>query len=361
MLEVLENIILTTISIFTDTASWLVISFIFAGLLRNILTPEKFQRSLGNTKISSLVKATISGLFLPICSCGVIPLGFSMYYSGGYLGPTLAFMTATPIINPVALLLTFGMLGPKIGIIYLITGLIAPIIVGIVSNKFAGKELCLDPSMEENPIIKLEEDEKNLLQKLVSGMQWAFTDLGYPVSKYVVPGMILAGIILALVPQSFIQGYLGNPGMVSLAGIAVLSGVMYVCAVGHIPFIAAIIAAGASPGTAITFLMTGAATNIPELISMYKLIGKRAVLLYFSLVTGISLLAGYIANLILLPGFVPFVNLEKTQGVLSLANSLILATPDMLKNICGIIVFIMFLLSIWPNLKALIPAKGAEV
>ncbi|MDO7204721.1 permease [Paraclostridium bifermentans] len=50
---------------------------------------------------------------------------------------------------------------------------------------------------------------------------------------------------------------------------------MYVCAVGHIPFIAALVASGASPGIAITFLIAGAATNLPELISMYKVIGRE--------------------------------------------------------------------------------------
>lgn len=46
-----------------------------------------------------------------------------MYYSGAYLGPTLAFMTSTPMINPIALLLAYGLLGKEIATIYLITGL----------------------------------------------------------------------------------------------------------------------------------------------------------------------------------------------------------------------------------------------
>ncbi|PBI09260.1 hypothetical protein [Clostridioides difficile] len=31
-----------------------------------------------------------------------------MYYSGAYLGPVLAFMTSTPIINPIAVVLCLG-------------------------------------------------------------------------------------------------------------------------------------------------------------------------------------------------------------------------------------------------------------
>lgn len=360
MSEMINRILLTTLYIFNDTSVWLVGSFIFAGVLYNILTPEKLQKSLGNSKISTIVKATISGSLLPICSCGVIPLGVSMYYSGAYLGPTLAFMTSTPIINPIAMLLTFGLLGPKIGIIYAITGVVAPLVVGLIGNKFAGSEIQLPNIQEGNEIIRLEEDgvEAGVLNKLKLGMMWAFTDLGYAVSKYVVPGILLAGIILAIVPQEFIQNYLGEPGVVSLVGIAVLSGVMYVCAVGHIPFIAALIAGGASPGTAITFLMTGAATNIPELISIFKLIGKRAAVIYGVVVTVISFIAGYIANLILLPGFVPFVNLEKTKGAVTLANSMILDLPEPIKYMCSSIIFILFLLSIWPSVKVYFANEG---
>ncbi|MFR6349905.1 MAG: permease [Enterocloster aldenensis] len=47
-------------------------------------------------------------MLIPICSCGTIPLGISLYYSGAYLGPTLAFMTSSPMINPIAVILCWG-------------------------------------------------------------------------------------------------------------------------------------------------------------------------------------------------------------------------------------------------------------
>ena len=83
---------------------------------------------------------------------------------------------------------------------------------------------------------------------------------------------LIAGLIFNVVPQSFIQDYLGQPGFVSLLGITVIAALMYVCAVGHIPFIAALVASGAAPGVAITFLMAGAGTNIPELLTISRMI-----------------------------------------------------------------------------------------
>lgn len=334
--EAFDRIFAASLQILNDASVWLVLSFALAGLLHNFLKPEKLQRMLGNRNLSSIVRGTISGMFLPICSCGVIPLGLGLYYSGAYLGPTLAFMTATPIINPAAVLLAYGLLGPQIATIYLISGFAVPVMVGIVGNGLAGPEIQA-PGVEEYAALELENaDDVGLGRKLLSGLHWGFMELGVMVSKYIVVGVFLAGLILAIVPKSMIQQYLGNPGMVSLAGIAVLGSIMYVCAVGHIPFIAALVASGAAPGIAITFLMTGAATNLPELISIYKIIGRRAVAIYTLTMVSTSVLIGYLTNVVLLKDFVPFFNHEQSSRmVVGMANKLILAAPKPLEYLCS--------------------------
>ncbi|MDD4237009.1 MAG: efflux transporter SaoE [Desulfotomaculaceae bacterium] len=352
ILELLHKVILASFDILNGASVWLVMSFILAGLMHNLLSPDRLHRMLGNKKMSSLVKATLSGMLLPICSCGVIPLGLGLYYSGAYLGPTLAFMTATPIINPAAILLAYGFLGPQIATIYLVTGFVVPILIGVAGNMLGGRELHA-PGME-SPVemVELESGEEiSLAQKLSSGLHWGFFDMGISVSKYVCIGMLLAGLIITLVPASFIQQYLGSPGVISLAGIAILGAIMYVCAVGHIPFIAALIASGAAPGLAIVFLMTGAATNLPELISMYKMIGRRTVVIYTTVLTLSSLFVGYMTNLYLLPGFVPFFDLANTRQTISLANSLIFAAPGPLRYLCSVIIIALGLHALWPGIK----------
>mgnify|MGYP000417594315 FL=1 len=287
-----------------SSSGWMIFSFIVAGVLHEFLKPEKVQKTaIGSSRVSGVFWTTISGMFIPICSCGTIPLGISMYYSGAYLGPTLAFMTSTPMINPIALLLAFGLLGKEVAIIYLITGFVAPMIIGIVANRFAKDELHIEMKRQKDeaaiqidtdeedgsePMIQLEFEEPGFWEKIKSGLRWSLTELSVTISKYTVTGMLIAGVLFNIVPQSFIQDYLGNPGFVSLFGITVVAALMYVCAVGHIPFIAALVASGAAPGVAITFLMAGAGTNIPELLTISKTIGKRAMFMYFGMVVVIS-------------------------------------------------------------------------
>ena len=351
------SIIQSAWSMLNSSSSWMVFSFAVAGVLHEFLKPKKIQKTaIGSKRISGVFWTTLSGMFIPICSCGTIPLGISMYYSGAYLGPTLAFMTSTPMINPLAVILAWGLLGKEITIIYIITGFVAPMIIGIVANHFAGNELhiglrnknneeaegtiSLETDEEEEPaMIQLEFEEPSVWEKLKSGLRWSFTELSVTISKYTVSGMLIAGFLFTVVPQSFVQDYLGNPGMISLLGITVVAALMYVCAVGHIPFIAALVASGAAPGVAITFLMAGAGTNIPELLTISKTIGKRAMFMYFSMVVVISNLVGYLTNRLLMPGFNPVLDFDRTSHTIQQANKLIIALPDWGEWICsGILV-----------------------
>lgn len=358
----IKELLLSFWQLLNISSFWLVISFLLCGLLHTVLRPEFLQQSLGNTKLSSLVKATVSGMLLPICSCGVVPLALSLYYSGAYLGPTLAFLVATPIINPAAVLLAFVLLGPQLTIIYVITGFILPVIVGLIGNKWGKNELvspiavAMAEAMAKAPA---QGGTRTFVtvktpwhKKIYSGLDWAVRSLGLQVSRYVLLGIIFAAFLLTIIPVAFIQDYLSSPALISLLGIVILGTVMYVCAVGHIPFIAAIVAAGAAPGVAITFLLSGVATNLPEIFSIYKLIGKRTVVIYTLTVVIFAILVGYITNILLLPGFTPVFDLSKAQTTIDLANKMSLTVPARVENICSIIIIAMGVAAWWPVCRA---------
>lgn len=350
--EPIERITFIFFQILNDVSPWVVISFIAAGLMHSVLNPERFQQMLGNRKMSSLVKATLSGMLLPICSCGVIPLGLGMYYTGAYLGPTLAFMVATPIINPAAVCLAYGLLGPKIATIYLISGFTIPLLTGLIGNLLAGHEIQAQGVDQMKSVRQLETGQNmSLVKKMISGLDWGFKELGVMVSKYIVLGILLAGLIISLVPPVFIQKYLGNPGMISISSIVVLGSIMYVCAVGHIPFVAALVASGAAPGVAITFLITGAATNLPELISIFKMIGKRAVAIYTVTLVCLSMIIGLLTNKLLLPGFIPFFNLDESQRLIGMANHFIFSAPQPLKYLCSVLILSLSGYSFWTRIR----------
>lgn len=259
--DFLYRVFESTMSMLNGASGWLITSFIVAGALHEFLNPERMQRmALGTKKLSGIIWASLSGCLLPICSCGTIPLGISLYYSGAYLGPTLAFMVSTPVLNPLAFILTVGLLGKEIAIIHVIVGIVGPLLMGFLANRLAGDELYLglreerakarlklehpelaEAEEEEGPIclemddaedggsmIQLEVEESGFWEKIKTGLRWSFSELAVSISKYTVTGTLLAGILFTTVPQSFIQDYLGNPGVVSLLGITTVAALMYV-------------------------------------------------------------------------------------------------------------------------------------
>lgn len=348
----IKDILVSAWSMLCSASVWIIFSFAIAGIIHEFVNPSRMKKlSIGSTSLAGIFWTTITGMCIPICSCGTIPLGISMYYSGAYLGPVLTFMTSSPMINPIAIILAFGLLGKEIAFIYLITGFVGPFLIGIIANKFAGDELYYKPAYANtDKKIQLKSKEKKFLDKIKSGLHWAYTELSIVISKFTVSGMLIAGLLFSVVPQTLIQKYLGNPGLISLLGITVVAALMYVCAVGHIPFIAALVASGASPGVAITFLMAGCATNIAELISIRKLIGKRACLIYSVSVILISEVVGYITNKVL-SNFKPVLDYDAINHSISSANKLIIEFPMWLKTISSIILIIYALIALYRFLK----------
>lgn len=247
--EFLRGMLQSAWSMLNSSSAWVVFSFVVAGLLHEFIKPEQVRKTaIGSTKFRGVFWTAVSGMLLPICSCGTIPLGISMYYSGAYLGPTLTFMTSTPVINPLAVLLSWGLLGKEITIIYVITGFVGPMLIGVIANRFGGPELhiglrnkvygdsevSVKLEAEEagetagGGMIQLEFEEPTFWEKIKSGLRWSATELAVTISKYSVSGMLIAGFLFTVIPQSFIQDYLGQPGVVSLAGISVVATLMYV-------------------------------------------------------------------------------------------------------------------------------------
>ncbi|NQT91645.1 MAG: cation transporter, partial [Lentisphaerae bacterium] len=71
---------------------------------------------------------------------------------------------------------------------------------------------------------------------------------------------------------------------------------LYVCATASVPIAAALIAKGVSPGAAFVFLVTGPATNVAAVTTMWKVLGRRTTLLYLGTVAVMALLSGMILD-----------------------------------------------------------------
>ncbi|MHB1232713.1 MAG: permease [Burkholderiales bacterium] len=295
----------TVWSITAESAPWVLLSLLVGGLVHEFLPTSRFRAVLNRPGVSGLFGAVVVGAMLPICSCGVVPLSVSLYRAGARIGPVMAFTAATPIINPAAVILSLGLLGPQITVAYVALGLLLPLILGIVSERWGDSQLTAF-AQPADAAVQWESSlspRLPLVRRWLRGIAWGIFDLGPSIGFYLAIGILIGALTTGLAPPHWIKDYLGGGSVLSLLAVAVFGASLYVCAVAHIPLVASLLAAGAGPGAAIVFLVTGTATNLPELIALYHTIGKRTTVIYSVTLIIASFAAGLLVNAWLLPDF----------------------------------------------------------
>lgn len=287
-MDFLSRIVLETVAFFNEVAIYLLLGFAIAALL-HVLFPESWiRRHLGKDNLGSVAKATLFGIPLPICSCGVVPVAASLRNGGASKGSTISFLIATPQVGADSFLITYSLLGWVFGLFRIIASLLTAFVAGILVNLFAAGEAessrCA-PSQDR-------ETAKDRLRGLPSYIEY---ELLGPIANSLLLGILLAGIISALIPDGFFETWLGG-NVTSMLLMLVIGIPIYVCASASTPIAAALILKGLSPGAALVFLLTGPATNAMSLATVWKIVGRRAALIYLASIAGISLALGFALN-----------------------------------------------------------------
>ncbi|MBT3802254.1 MAG: hypothetical protein HOG05_13975, partial [Bacteroidetes bacterium] len=94
-----------------DMAPYLLFGFLFAGALHIYFKPERVRKYLGAKNFKSVIYASLLGVPLPLCSCGVIPTGISFHKNGSSKGAAVSFLISTPQTGVDSILVTYSMIG----------------------------------------------------------------------------------------------------------------------------------------------------------------------------------------------------------------------------------------------------------
>jgi copper chaperone CopZ len=122
-------------------------------------------------------------------------------------------------------------------------------------------------------------------------LEYGFVVLPRDIGGALLLGIVIAGVIGVLVPQHGWEAYLGGGSILSIVAMMLLGVPLYVCASASVPIAAGLIHAGASPGAALAFLISGPASNPATITTVWKLLGRRTALLYL-LAVAVSAIGG---------------------------------------------------------------------
>ncbi|MEN8005944.1 MAG: permease [Candidatus Krumholzibacteriota bacterium] len=281
MIEMITLIIIETWQVTARMAPWLLLGFLVAGLLSVFISPVWLERHLGGRGMGPVFKASLFGVPLPLCSCGVIPVAASLRQHGSSRSATTAFLLSTPQTGVDSILVTWTMLGPLFAIFRPVAALLTGLLGGGLVQTFApdthrttsdGKGL---EGAGSGDIVR----PQGLGPKMTAAFDYGFVTLPGDIGRALLVGLVIAGILGAVVPADFLARYLGS-GALSVALMMIVGIPIYVCATASVPLAASFIFMGASPGAALAFLIAGPATNAATVTTIFRVLGRKTTIIY---------------------------------------------------------------------------------
>jgi uncharacterized membrane protein YraQ (UPF0718 family) len=313
-------------------APYILFGLLFAGVLHELVPDTIVSKHLGKSSILSVIKATVFGIPLPVCSCGVVPLASSIKKCGASNGSTLSFLISTPITGVDSILATYGIFGWVFTIYRVVTSMIISIVAGVLTNFYGDKQ-------EEKPkFVSTPKDDDisccasscgcdNEIKKSFSvqrSLKYSFKTLLADIAWPLFLGLILGALITILVPTNLSETLL-EYSWLSYVIVIAISVPMYVCATASLPIAAGLMLAGVSPGAAFVFLSAGPATNTVTIGVVKKMLGSRTLYIYLGTIILGSTLFGFGLDYIFRDISVrEIIHIHEDIGVFEWASSIVL-------------------------------------
>lgn len=305
-MNTVSNIVIHSWDILLESSIFMLLGILIAGLLKVFLSTDFIARNLGTGKYLSVLKAAFLGVPLPLCSCGVLPAAVGLKKQGANKGAVTAFLISTPESGIDSIAVTYGLLDPIMTVIRPVAAFVTAVTGGFVENFFTYRD-------DDKPCAELSKPfpqvssccdggtaEKHtharpFIGRIGDGLRYAVTDVWADIAVWFFTGVLLAGCITALVPDSFMEQWLGG-GITSMLVMLVFGIPLYICASASTPIAAALILKGVSPGAALVFLLVGPATNITSLTVLLSTLGRASTIRYLLVVAILAVCFGVMVD-----------------------------------------------------------------
>jgi uncharacterized membrane protein YraQ (UPF0718 family)/copper chaperone CopZ len=282
--------------ILTEMAPYLLLGFVFAGLLHLLFPKKKVRKYMGQNNFRSILNAALLGVPLPLCSCGVIPTGISFYKHGASKASTVSFLISTPQTGVDSIFVTYSLLGLPFAVIRPIVAFVTGLFGGLITKKIDSSPSEVQTGTSENN----DEPPKGFFPKIKEMFRYSFIEFLQDISNWLIIGLLIAALISVFVPDDFFADKMPN-NFVGMLLILVVAIPVYICATASVPVAAVLMLKGLSPGAALVLLMAGPATNAATITMIGKVLGKKSLIGYLGAIITGALLSGLFIDYFLPP------------------------------------------------------------
>jgi uncharacterized membrane protein YraQ (UPF0718 family) len=273
------------------------ISFL-VGLLHAYIPEERIRRTLaGRGEGTSTVLGGVFGALTPFCSCSTIPILVGLLNAGIPFAACMAFLLASPLLNPVILSLLAALIGPVPTAVYAVITFCAALVLATLLGRFGFaryvKEVTVE-GMAAAPACGCEGGTfaERHGPRLSAALHFAVS-LFRQVFAYLLLGAAIGAFIYGFVPADLIVSVAGPDNPLAIPAAALIGVPMYIRAETIIPISAVLLQKGMGAGAVMALIIGGAGASIPEITLLSAIFERRLVAAFVVTVLGIAVLAGF--------------------------------------------------------------------
>lgn len=266
------------------------------SFMRSFVSPEQVRRALaGRNAAVGTVGAAGFGVVTPFCSCSAVPLFIGFVEAGVPLGVTFAFLVASPMVNEVAIVLLFGLVGPGLTLAYVVAGLLVAVASGLAIGRMGMERYVEDHVWRVRSAGPAPARRITLADRLDDA--WRSTrDIVSRVFPYIVAGIAVGAFIHGFVPTEVVASAGGADNPLAVPTLVAMGVPLYSNAAGTIPIVEALLGKGLPVGSALAFMMAVTALSVPELLILRRVMRPRLILTFVLIVAAGIVAIGYLFN-----------------------------------------------------------------
>lgn len=286
----MTEILATAWHVLGQMAPFLLLGFFVAGLLHAYVPQRWLVRAMGGRGFGPIVRGTLIGMPLPLCSCGVVPVAVELREKGASRGAVTAFLVTTPETGVDSIAASFAVLHPWMALARPLAAIVTGLVAGVSVERFS-KAPARPVVITETPDCCRHDAPVVERRGLLAGLRHAFVDLFAEVGVWLLPAILISAVLTAVLEPGAVAKLVSSHAL-QMAILLVVGIPVYVCATAATPLAGALIASGFSPGSALVFLLVGPATNVVTIVAAKKMLGTKGAVLYVAAVAVTSVLAG---------------------------------------------------------------------
>ena len=289
----LNELVVIFVSIVLQSLPFVLVGVFASAIVQQFLTERLVARWMPRRTLPAVVLASVSGLVVPVCDCGAIPLARRLAAKGVPAYAALAFLLAAPVVNPIVIAATALAFQGNVGVVLLrvLMTLSVAMLVGLLASG-------LLPAARVH-LLKTHDTELIGLEPRAGWLtiaRHASSEL-FDILFFVVLGAVFTAATQTFIPRTDLAAFGARP-LVSVVALMPVATVLSICSEAD-AFVARAFANAFSPGSVLAFMVIGQIVDLRNGLLLMRTVGLRVVGLIVLVAYGLVLLEGVALNALL--------------------------------------------------------------